>query len=107
MRAHAHVEDHIGRLKDSGLLRFPFTDLEANQAWLQAVCWAADLVRWFQLLCLTGPLARALPTRLRWTLWRTPARIIRTARRDVVRILDGWPATTDILGAYGRIAALT
>jgi hypothetical protein len=65
IRAHAHVEDHIGRLKDSGLLRFPFASFEANQAWLQVVCWAADLVRWFQLLCLTGPLTRALPKRLR------------------------------------------
>jgi len=107
MRAHAHVEDHIQRLKDSGLLRFPFTSFKANQAWLQMVCWAADLVRWFQLLCLTGALTRALPKRLRWTLWHTPARIIRTARRDTIRILDGWPTSGDILGAYGRIAALT
>jgi hypothetical protein len=107
IRAHAHVEDHIGRLKDSGLLRFPFASFEANQAWLQVVCWAADLVRWFQLLCLTGPLTRALPKRLRWSIWHTPARIISTARRDVVRILDGWPTTGDILAAYQRVAALT
>ncbi len=107
MRAHAHVEDHIGRLKESGLLRFPFATLEANQAWLQVVCWAADLVRWFQLLCLQGPLAQARPKRLRWTLWHTPARIIRTARQDVVRILDGWPTTENLLAAYQRISALT
>jgi len=107
MRAHAHVEDHIGRLKDSGLLRFPFTGLAANQAWLQVVCWAADLVRWFQLLCVTGRLARAQPKRLRWTLWHAPARIIHTARRDIVRILDGWPTAKDILGAYQAIAVLT
>lgn len=107
IRAHAHVEDHIGRLKDSGLMRFPFADLAANQAWLQVVCWAADLVRWFQLLCLTGPLAKALPKRLRWQLWHTSARIIRTARRDVVRVLEGWPTASDILGAYQRIAAFT
>lgn len=107
MRAHAHVEDHIGRLKESGLLRFPFADLAANQAWLQVVCWAADLVRWFQLLCVTGPLAKALPKRLRWTLWHTPARIIHTARRDIIRILEGWPTAKEILGAYQRIAALT
>ena len=61
MRAHAHVEDFIGRLKDSGLERFPFTDLDANQAWLQTVMWASDLVAWFQLLCLTSDLARAKP----------------------------------------------
>lgn len=107
MRAHAHVEDHIQRLKDSGLERFPFTDSEANQAWLQTVCWAADLATWFQLLCLTGPLAKAKPKRLRWTFWHTPARIIRSARRDVVRILDGWPTADNIVAAYRAIAALT
>ena len=107
MRAHARVEDHIQRLKDSGLERFPFTDFAANQAWLQTVCWAADLVGWFQLLCLVGPLARARPKRLRWQLWHAPARIIRTARRDIVRILDGWPTAGDLLGAYRNIAALT
>ena len=31
MRDHAHVEDHIKRLKDSGLERFPFTNLDANR----------------------------------------------------------------------------
>lgn len=107
MRAHAHVEDHIQRLKDSGLQRFPFTDSEANQAWLQTIMWAADLTRWFQLLCLTGPLTKAKPRRLRWTLWHTPARIIRTARRDIVRILDGWPTADQIIAAYRAIAALT
>jgi hypothetical protein len=107
MRAHAHVEDHIQRLKDSGLERFPFTDFEANQAWLQTVMWAADLTAWFQLLCLTGPLAKAKPKRLRWTFWHAPARIITTARRDVVRILDGWPTAGDITAAYRAIAALT
>lgn len=30
MRAHAHVEDHIRRLKDSGLCRFPFSDLDTK-----------------------------------------------------------------------------
>lgn len=74
MRAHARVEDHIRRLKASGLERFPFTNLDANKAWLATVGWAADLVRWFQLLCLTGPLAAAEPKTLRWRLWHTPAR---------------------------------
>jgi hypothetical protein len=107
MRAHAHVEDRIQLLKDSGLERFPFTAWEANQAWLQTVMWATDLATWFQLLCLTGPLAKAKPKRLRWTFWHAPARIIRTARHDVVRILDGWPTAGDIVAAYRAIAALT
>lgn len=107
MRAHAHVEDHIRRLKTSGLERFPFTDLNANRAWLALVCMAADLVRWFQLLCCDGALAIAEPKRLRWSLWHTPARIVRRAGADIVRIIDGWPTTTAILDAYQRIAALT
>ena len=107
MRAHAHVEDHIGRLKDSGLERFPFCDADANRAWLAELCFAADLVRWFQLLCLGGRLASAEPKALRWGLWHTPARIVRRGRDAIVRILDGWPTAPDVLGAYGRIAALT
>jgi hypothetical protein len=107
MRAHAHVEDHIRRLKDSGLCRFPFRDLDANRAWLAVVCFAGDLVRWFQLLCLTEHLARAEPKTLRWRLWHAPARLIRHARADIVRILDGWPDAAAILAAHARIAALT
>lgn len=107
MRAHAHVEDHIRRLKTSGLERFPFTDLDANRAWLALVCMAADLVRWFQLLCCDGALAIAEPKRLRWSFWHTPARIVRRAGADIVRIIDGWPTTTAILDAYRHIAALT
>jgi hypothetical protein len=107
MRAHAHVEDNIRRLKDSGAQRFPFTDIDANRTWLAVVCFADALVRWFQQLCLTGPLAIAEPKTLRWGLWHTPARIVRRARRQIVRILDGWPSTPDLLDAYQRIAALT
>ena len=106
MRAHARVEDHIRRLKASGLERFPFTDLDANRAWLATVGFAADLVRWFQLLCVTGPLAVAEPKTLRWRLWHAPARVIRKGRGDVVRLLDGWPDTHTLLAAYHHIAAL-
>jgi Transposase DDE domain group 1 len=107
MRAHAHVEDHIRRLKDSGANRFPFVDIDANRAWLAVVCFADALVRWFQLLCLTGPLAAAEPKTLRWGLWHAPARLVHHARRRILRILEGWPTTTVLLGAYRRIALIT
>ena len=106
MRAHAHVEDHIRRLKASGLERFPFTNLDANKAWLFLVCLGADLVRWFQLLCLAGRLAKAEPKTLRWQLWHTPARVVRRSRRTIVRILDGWPEATQLQRAYERIALI-
>jgi hypothetical protein len=106
-RAHAHVEDHIERLKDSGLCRLPFTDLEANRAWLAEVCMAADLVRWFQLLCLSGALRGAEPKALRWRLWHAPARIVRSGRQQIMRILDGWPDADVLLRSYERVALLS
>ena len=107
MRAHAHVEDGIGRLKDSGADRFPFRAIDANRAWLAVVAMADSLVRWFQQLCCHGPLAVAEPKTLRWMLWHTPARLVRRARQRVVRILDGWPTAAEIVNAYRRVALLT
>jgi hypothetical protein len=103
MRAHAHVEQHIARLKDSGLCRFPFNDFEANQAWLMTVALAADLLRWFQLMCLTGSWMNARPKALRWAILHTPGRLIHRARQRIVRIAAGWPTAQVIIDAYQRI----
>ncbi len=107
MRAHAQVERHIQRLKDSGLCRFPFTSFEANTNWMMAVALSADLVRWFQLLCLEGPWVNARPKALRWGLLHAPGRLVHRSRQRVVRIIDGWPGTDVLLGAYRRIALIT
>ena len=107
MRAHAHVESHIQRLKDSGLCRFPFSKLHANEAWMFAVMLSADLVRWFQLVCLEGSWSNARPKALRWGIFHAPGRLISKARRRIVRVIDGWPTTEVILDAYKRIALIT
>ena len=107
MRAHAHVESHIQRLKESGLCRFPFTSFEANSNWLMTVALAGDLVRWFQLLCLEGPWKEARPKALRWEIFHAPGRLIYRSRRRIVRLLEGWPSATVLLNAYQRIALLT
>ena len=107
MRGHANIEDALGRLKDAGLLRFPFVALQANRAWLAEVCFAHDLVRWFQRLCLTGDLASAEPKTLRWRLWHAPARKVRSGRQVIVRILDAWPDAWAIVRAHRRIVLIT
>jgi hypothetical protein len=107
MRAHAHVEQHIARLKDSGLIRFPFTSFRANANWLTIVAMAADLVRWFQLLCLEGAWRSARPKTLRWGILHASGRLVTTARQRIVRIIEGWPGTDDAPGAYRHIPALT
>ena len=107
MRAHAHVEQHICRLKDSGLTRFPFTSFSANATWLMAVALSADLVRWFQLLCFDGTWRDARPKALRWAIFHAPGRLVHTARRRIVRIIDRWPTTEVLVDAYRRIALTT
>jgi hypothetical protein len=107
MRAHAHVENHIGRLKDSGLCRFPFSSFVANANWMAIVMLGADLVRWFQLLCCDGYWSLARPKALRWGLFHAPGRIVRTGRRILVRILEHWPEADALLRAYRRIEAIT
>ena len=107
MRAHAHVEQHIQRLKDSGLARMPFTNFEANTNWMTTVMLAADLVRWFQLLCMDGTWTNARPKAMRWSIFHAPGRLIRTSRRLVVRIIVGWPGAEALLEAHRRIALLT
>jgi hypothetical protein len=107
MRAHAHVEQHICRLKDSGLTRFPFTGFDDNQAWLLTVVMAADLVRWFQLLCCDGSWRVARPKALRWGIFHAPGRLVHSARQRIVRIIEHWPSADALLEAYRRIALIT
>jgi hypothetical protein len=107
MRAHAHVEQHICRLKDSGLTRFPFVSFEANATWMMTVALAADLVRWFQLLCFDGTWSDARPKALRWGVFHAPGRLVHRARRTIVRIIDGWPTTDVLLNAYRCIELIT
>jgi hypothetical protein len=72
-----------------------------------AVMLSADLVRWFQLVCLDGSWQQARPKALRWSIFHAPGRLVRSARRRVVRVIDGWPTTEVILDAYKRITLIT
>jgi Transposase DDE domain group 1 len=76
-RPHARVEDRIRCAKDTGLDHLPSTSFEINQAWCTAAMIACDLLCWLRLLCLSGPLAKAEPTTLRYRLLHTAARLVR------------------------------
>ncbi len=71
-RAHAYVEKHIAAPQGLGLLWFPFTNFCANANWMTAVMKAADLVRWFQLLCFDGPWVNTRPKALRCGIFYPP-----------------------------------
>jgi len=79
----------------------------SNANWMMVVAMAADLLRWFQLLCMDGAWVGARPKTMRWGILHAPGRLVTTGRQRIVRIIDGWPGTDTLLGAYRRIAALT
>ena len=43
---------------------------------------------------------------MRYRILHTPARLIRSARRKVLRLPDSWPWTDDIIAVFARIGAI-
>ena len=105
-RRHARVEDRIRAAKDTGLANLPFHDAAANRIWLEVSLLAADLLAHLQRLALDGTLRLAEPKRLRLRLFSVAGRLIRSARRHVLRIPKTWPWAEAITTAHQRQAAL-
>lgn len=105
-RGHARVEDRIRNAKASGLENLPCQGFAANQAWLELVLMAADLVAWTQRLCLRGEFTRAEPKRLRYCLWHCAGRLARTARTTRLRLQATWPWANELAWAFARLEAL-
>jgi hypothetical protein len=67
---------------------------------------ARDLTCWAQTLLLSGELRVAEPKTLRYRLWRVAARIVRHARRLIVRLQRSWPWASALAAAFTRLRAL-
>ena len=105
-RQRARVEDRIRDDKDTGLAKFPFKAFALNEVWLEIVLLAHDLIVWTQALLLDGELAKAEPKRLRYRLLHVAARIVRHARRAILRLQRSWPWATALARAFARLRAL-
>jgi hypothetical protein len=105
-RGHARVEDRIRWGKALGLENFPFSKFSSNSVWLMVVMLAQDLLAWAQRLCLEGPLASAEPKRLRYALWHIPGRLVRTARRLILRLDANSPWARLLAQAFQRLRSL-
>lgn len=105
-RARARVEDAIRAAKDTGLRNLPFRDFAANQAWLELVLIAQDLLYWAQTLLLDGELARCEPKRLRYRLLHTAGRITHSGRRLRLHLPGRWPWAQALVAAFTRLRAL-
>jgi hypothetical protein len=105
-RQRARVEDRIRGAKATGLRNLPFDLVRRNQVWLELVLAAQDLTCWAQALLLDGELAVAEPKALRYRLWHAAARIVRHARRLILRLQASWPWAVELARAFARLRAL-
>jgi Transposase DDE domain group 1 len=105
-RQRARVEDRIRAAKATGLGNLPFDLLRRNAVWLELVLAAQDLTVWAQALLLDGELATAEPKTLRYRLWHTAARIVRHARRAILRLQASWPWAVELARAFTRLRSL-
>ena len=105
-RAHAHVEDRVKAVKQTGMGRFPSREFAINATWLQLAITAADLIAWTQTILLHGALAKAEPKKLRYQLLHTAARIVRGQGRTKIKIDTSWPWAADLAAAFNRLAEI-
>ena len=90
-RAHAHVEQRIEDAKALGLAKLPFRSFAMNEAWMQLVLAAQDIVGFAKALTLEGDLAKAKPQTLRYRLLHQAGRLARSGRRTRLRLARHWP----------------
>ena len=105
-RQRARVEDRIRAAKATGLQNLPFDRWRRNAVWLELVLTAQDLTCWTQVLLLDGELAVAEPKTLRYRLLHVAARIVRHARRTIMRLQASWPWAVELARAFARLRVL-
>jgi Transposase DDE domain group 1 len=105
-RQRARVEDRIRAAKATGLANLPFDRWRRNAIWLELVLAAQDLTCWTQVLLLDGALALAEPKALRYRLLHVAARIVRHARRLILRLQASRPWAAELARAFVRLRAL-
>lgn len=105
-RGRGRCECAIRDTKDTGLAHLPSASFAINQAWLTAVLIAGDLLAWLKGLCLAGELRTAEPKRLRYALLHVAGVVVRSARRTLLRIADGWPWAAALVAAFAQIPRL-
>jgi hypothetical protein len=68
---------------------------------------AADLLAWLRLLILDHhpALRRATPATLRRSLLQSPARLVKRARKRLIRLADDHPHATDRILAWQKVRA--
>jgi hypothetical protein len=104
-RQHARVEDRIRQAKATGLRGFPCRAWNENNAWLETVLTAVDLLCWTKLICFADipDLARAEIATFRYRILHVAARLVRSAHQLHLRIDKTWRWATHIANGFTRL----
>jgi hypothetical protein len=102
-RGRARVENRIRCGKATGLENLPFHEFRANRAWLELILIAQDLIAFFQRICLRGEAKEWDPKTLRYRLFHTAARLVRSGRRLILRLQKTWRWTPMLYDAFKRV----
>jgi len=108
-RDHATVEtDGVRTAKAMGLRNLPSKTWQVNKGWVLAANIAADLTAWARLLGLHDQeeLRDAEPDTLRYRIWHLPARLVRHARKRILKISPDWPWKDAFITCWNRLCAL-
>ena len=108
-RDHATVETGgVETAKAMGLRNLPSRTWQVNKGWVLAANIAADLTAWARLLGLhdQDDLRDAEPDTLRYRIWHVPARLVRHARKRILKISPDWPWKDAFLTCWQRLCAL-
>jgi hypothetical protein len=108
-RDHATVEtDGVRTAKAMGLRNLPSKTWQVNVGWVIAANIAAGLTAWARLPGFRddGELRNATPDTLRYRVWHIPARLVRHARKRVLKISPDWPWNDAFIACWNRLCAL-
>ena len=106
-RQHARVEDRIRQAKATGLRNLPCRAAAENNAWLEVLLAASDLVAWTKPVCFadTPDIARCEIDTFRYRILHMAARITRGGRQVNLRLDQTWAWAKTLAAGFERLRA--
>jgi hypothetical protein len=93
-------------LDDYHLGKIPTRDWTANVAFFQRLLFAADIVHWFKRICLPEEYHVAALDTIRTDFLVLPAKLVRTGRKNIVKLPHDYHYRNEFLAAFRSIQQL-